>query len=170
MAKSSDLDTMSYFAGLLDAALNTEMSLNRYYTGRFKITRQELESVVKSPVTQAYTDFLLAVSAGGGAVELVAALLPCLWIYQEIGTALKGTGITGEKNPYRRWIETYSSEELKNLCTRSRARMDRMAAVCPPEKKKRLEKIFITGSSFEYLFWEMAYHLGDDAACTKGGS
>lgn len=161
VAKSDDLATMFYFAGLLDAALNTDMSFHREYANRFGITKQELEAEAKSPVTQAYSDFLLVVSYTGGVPELIAALLPCLWIYLEIGTRLKETGVTGEGNPYRRWIEIYSSQELKILCKQTRALLDRLAAGCPPEKKKRLEKIFIAGSRFEYLFWETAYNLGN---------
>ena len=43
-------------------------------------------STVLGPVTKSYVDHLLAASASGSYGVLVAALLPCFWLYAEVGT------------------------------------------------------------------------------------
>ena len=47
-AMAPRLDDMSWFAGLLDETLNTEMALHRSYCEEFGISAQELESTVAS--------------------------------------------------------------------------------------------------------------------------
>jgi len=158
-AKAPDLKTMSTFAKLLDGTLNVEMGLHRKYAAKFGISEEELENETPSPTTQAYTDFLIARSYSGDLAELTAALLPCTWGFWEIGNRLKETGDTSERNPYRDWIEMYSSEEFKEFCDWTIELMDREAEQCSQRKKDFLLDIFVASSRFEYLFWEMAYKL-----------
>ena len=157
-AKAKDLATMSAFARLLDGTLNFEMALHRKYAARFAISEKDLEKEIPSPTTQAYTDFLVAACYRGDMAELVAALLPCTWGFNEIGLRLKDTGDTSENNPYRDWIETYSSDEFTEFKDWTCGLMDRETVDCSPAKKKELMKTFITSSKYEYLFWEMVYN------------
>ncbi len=78
-ARAPDLETMGWFAGLLDETLNTEMELHRSYCAEFGITKKELEGTEAAPTTIAYTGFLLKVANLGSFGELVASLLPCQW-------------------------------------------------------------------------------------------
>ena len=87
-ARAPDLETMGWFAGLLDETLNTEMDLHRSYCAEFGITRQALEATRPAPTTIAYTSFLLKVAYQGSFPELVASLLPCQWGYWEVGAHL----------------------------------------------------------------------------------
>jgi thiaminase (transcriptional activator TenA) len=66
VASSPDLETMSKFAELTNATLQTEMRLHREYAAEFSIHDKTLENVQKAPTTQAYTDFLLT---GGSTQE-----------------------------------------------------------------------------------------------------
>ena len=158
-AKADNLSTMSTFAKLLDGTLNSEMQLHRQYADRFGISHDELENEPKSPTTQGYTDFLLAASYSGDLAQLVAALLPCAWGFWEIGTRLKEVGVTTEDNPYRDWIETYSSEEFTQFCVWTRDLMDRLAQDLPRDRKQHLAEVFITSSRYELMFWDMAYNM-----------
>lgn len=155
-AKAPDLEAMGRFAALLDGTLNTEMGLHREYAARFGISQTELEQTVKSPTTQAYTDFLLATSYRGDMAEVMAGLLPCTWGFNEIGLRLLEEGDTSEENPYRDWIYMYSSEEFQEFAIWTRELMDRMGQEAGEEKKHRLKDIFWTSSRYELAFWEMA--------------
>jgi thiaminase/transcriptional activator TenA len=56
------------------------------------------------PTNLAYTSYLIATAYGGSFPELLGAVLPCNWIYWEVGNALLETG---SRDPlHRRWIET----------------------------------------------------------------
>jgi thiaminase/transcriptional activator TenA len=84
-ARSPDLETMTRFGALLQETLATEMGLHRAYAAEFGIDRRELEQESPALTTRAYTDFLLRTASLGDFAELVAALLPCMWGFSEIG-------------------------------------------------------------------------------------
>ncbi|HIW33854.1 MAG TPA: thiaminase II, partial [Candidatus Paenibacillus intestinavium] len=84
--KARNIDTMVKFAELLHSTLNVEMELHRNYAERFGVTREQLEQTIPSPSTVSYTKYLLDVATQGSLAEVVAALLPCMWSYREIGT------------------------------------------------------------------------------------
>jgi len=155
-ARSPDMPTMTRFAGLLWETLETEMGLHRSYAFEFGISSEELEAEVKAPATQAYTDFLVRTAAAGDFAELVAALLPCMWAFCEIGQRL-AAGPPPADERYRRWIEMYSSPEFAALADWCRGLLDRLAAGRSEKELSRLEAAFLTSSRYEYLFWEAAY-------------
>ena len=160
VARSPDLETMTKFAELTNAALQIEMSLHREYAAEFGIQHETLEHEHKAPTTQAYTDFLLRIATTGDFPELVAALLPCMWGFSEIGRRLA-------RNPrptdprYAKWIDMYASEAFAELAEWCRDLIDRLAAELSESSLRRLEDAFLTSSRYEWLFWEMAWKMED---------
>lgn len=155
--KATDLQTMGKFAGLLDSTLNEEMSLHREYAKKFEISEKELEKAQPSPTTLAYTHYMLHVGQSGTLAELVAALLPCMWSYWEIGKELsEKPGASNEF--YREWIEMYSSEEFGELATWCINLFDSLTEDKSEAELEKLEEIFLNTTRFEYMFWDMAYN------------
>src|SRR5207244_4223128 len=113
VAKAPDLPTMRRFADLVQATLGVEMELHRAYAAEFDISSQELEAETKAPTTQAYTDFLLR-AAAGHYTELLAALLPCMWGFSDIGQRLS-QGPRPADERYAKWIGMYASAEFAEL-------------------------------------------------------
>jgi hydroxymethylpyrimidine/phosphomethylpyrimidine kinase len=67
------------------------------------------------PVTKSYVDHLLAASASGGYAVLVAAVLPCFWLYAEVGQTLHGQFLAAgaqSDHPYAEWLRTYADEDF----------------------------------------------------------
>lgn len=155
-AKAHQLNTMAKFSESLNAILNFEMNLHRSVCAEFDITPEELERTVASPANLAYTSYLLRVAYEGDAGDIMAALLPCLWGYAEIGARLKAKGLPRHKH-YAKWIETYASPEFQALTDWSRSWLDEYASHASEEKKRRMEEIFMTTSKWEHIFWEMAW-------------
>ncbi|MHC8970889.1 thiaminase II [Priestia aryabhattai] len=155
--KATDLQTMGKFAALLDSTLNEEMSLHREYAKKFQISEKELEKAQPSPTTLAYTHYMLHVGQSGTLAELVAALLPCMWSYWEIGKELSEK--PGAENEfYREWIEMYSSEEFGELATWCINLFDSLTEDKSEAELEKLEEIFLNTTRFEYMFWDMAYN------------
>ncbi|WP_182420900.1 thiaminase II [Priestia aryabhattai] len=155
--KATDLQTMGKFAALLDSTLNEEMSLHREYAKKFEISEKELEKAQPSPTTLAYTHYMLHVGQSGTLAELVAALLPCMWSYWEIGKELSEK--PGANNEfYREWIEMYSSEEFGELATWCINLFDSLTEDKSEAELEKLEEIFLNTTRFEYMFWDMAYN------------
>ena len=154
--RSPDLATMQVFAKLLHETLNTEMSLHRSYVGEFGITVQDLENTKKAPTTQGYTDFLLRVAATGDFPEIIAALLPCMWGYSDLGQHLERQGLPSEER-YARWITLYASPEFAELAQWARDLLDEHAANAPEALQRRIDDAFLTSSRYELAFWEMSW-------------
>ncbi len=156
VARAPDLDSMRRFADLVQGTLNVEMDLHRSYAAEFGISTAELEAEEKAPTTRGYTDFLLRVAALDEFSGLIAALLPCMWGFSDLGQRLaQGPGPADER--YAKWIEMYSSEEFAELAVWCRSLVDRVAAGLPEETLRRMEDAFLTSSRYELLFWEMAW-------------
>jgi len=156
VAKAPDLETMTKFAQLVHAVLDVEMDLHRSYAREWGISAEELEKTAKAPTCQAYTDFLLRTAALGSFAELVAALLPCMWGFCEIGLALEKQGLPAEPR-YAKWIRMYSAPEFVELTEWTRELLDRLATGVSQVELQRLEDAFLTSSRYEHAFWEMAY-------------
>ena len=155
-AKAASLESMGWYAAVLDLTLNTEMELHRAYAERFGISREELEGEEMWPTTRAYTDFLVRVSADGDMAELLAVLLPCSWGYCEVGRHLARGGVPDDQR-YADWIEQYASDEFADAAAWLRDELDRVAAGAGPEREARLEELFLLSSRYEWAFWEMCW-------------
>jgi len=157
-ARSPDLETMTRFATLLKETVENEMNLHRAYAAEFGISHEQLEREPTAPTTRGYTDFLLRVAATGDFAELVAALLPCMWAFSEIGRRLAMQPAPSEKR-YARWIAMYSSREFAELAEWCRDLLDSLAADLPERDLQKLEAAFLTSSRYEWQFWEMAWKM-----------
>ncbi len=156
-ANAPDLDRLGQFAELLDATINTEMDLHREYAAEFGISRKELENTDPSPTTRAYTDFLVRVASTGTFAETVAALLPCMWGFNETGRRLKEQG-PPDHELYAQWVEMYAGEEFTELAEWCRDLMDDLAERRSFQDLDQLVTLFHTSAQYEYKFWDAAWN------------
>lgn len=67
------------------------------------------------PVTKSYVDHLLASSASGSYAVVVGAVLPCFWLYAEVGETLYTKFVEDGapvSHPYSEWLRTYADEDF----------------------------------------------------------
>lgn len=158
-AKTPDVEDMGWFARLLDETLNTEMALHVSFCEDFGISEAELLTTEPSPTTQAYTRFLLQVGHRGSVGEISSAILPCMWGYSEIGQMLYDRGVPRDAPLYTRWIEMYNSQEFADLAAWVRGFLDRIAVGGGEDELERMREAFVTGSRYEYMFWDAAWRM-----------
>jgi thiaminase/transcriptional activator TenA len=156
VAKTDRLESMGWYAKVLDLTLNSEMELHRSYAARFGISPEQLEAEPMWPTTRAYTDFLVRTAADGDMADLLAALLPCAWGYVVVGRAL-AEGAPPEDRRYADWIDQYASDEFAEAGAWLRSELDRVTADVSEEKRARLQEIFILSSRYELRFWDMCW-------------
>ena len=86
---------------------------------------------------------------------MLAAVLPCYWIYWEVGKALLGHG---SPDPlYRRWIETYSGEDFAEVVRAVLSLTDRLAPELSVAERVRATRHFAITARYEWMFWDMGY-------------
>ena len=87
--------------------------------------------------------------------EAVAALLPCYWIYWEVGKALERLGSADPL--YARWIGTYAAEEFGGLVRLVIECLNEEAARHGASERDAMSRHFVTTSRYEWMFWDMGY-------------
>jgi thiaminase (transcriptional activator TenA) len=158
-ARAPRLELMERFAGLAQSILGTEMDLHRSYAAEWGISPEELEQQEAHAATRAYTDFLLRTATLGDFGELVAALLPCMWGYNEVAQRL-AQDRTSTANRYAPWVEMYAGEEFSGLASWCREVCDEAGAEGGPSTRERMRHAFLRSSRHELAFWESAWRLG----------
>ena len=157
-AKSPNLETLELFCRHALGAVEVERSFHASFGKTLGLSRKQLDAVPKAPITQAYIGHLQSVARGGSLSELVAAVLPCYWIYGEVGRRLYKNRPRKPKI-YREWIETYASESFWKPVREQIQLTDRLGAAASADEKKRMNEHFVLSSRYEFMFWEQAYRL-----------
>jgi thiaminase/transcriptional activator TenA len=108
-----------------------------------------------APANLAYTSYLIAAVSGGSYAEGVGAVLPCYWIYWEVGRELMRRGSPDPR--YQRWIDMYGSEEFGGTVRDVLAVADGLGPDLAPAERARVHRHFATTSRYEWMFWDMGY-------------
>ena len=134
-------------------ALKVERELHEGFFKEFGLGPGDVASTPLAPTNLAYTSYLLAVAHTAPFHEAVAALLPCYWIYWEVGKALERSG---SPDPlYTRWIGTYASTEFGGVVEAVLDCADALARYLKPAEREAMKRHFITASRYEWMFWDM---------------
>jgi thiaminase (transcriptional activator TenA) len=152
-ARAPDTDTLGRLVDLAHTTFHEELSLHRTYAAEFGLGEVDLERAEKSPVCAAYTDFLLRTAATADFAEVLAALLPCMWGYAELGRSLAATGLPAEPR-YRRWIEAYADPGFAALAAWCADLLDRAADGLPAARLAACERAFLASLRHELAFWD----------------
>jgi thiaminase (transcriptional activator TenA) len=112
-------------------------------------------AVPVAPTTLAYTSYLLATAHGGSFAEGVAAVLPCYWIYAEVGSALVARGSPDAR--YQRWIDTYAGAGFADVVAEVLALADRVGPTLAAADEARARAHFRATARYEWLFWDAAW-------------
>lgn len=130
-----------------------EKALHEVYFKKFNIAAKE----EKSPACSFYTNFLLASVSHRSYEQGVTAVLPCFWIYREVGNYIYEKAV--KVNPYQDWIDTYAGENFSKSVDRAIEITDEVAGQASEKERKLMRDAFITSSRLEWLFWDSAYRL-----------
>ncbi|ACP49965.1 transcriptional activator, TenA family [Sulfolobus islandicus Y.N.15.51] len=151
-AKAEDEENALLFAIHIQDAIKVEKALHKFYISEFNL---DVEDYEMSPTNLAYTSYLLAVAYSRPFHEVISAVLPCYWIYMEVGKELLKKG--SRDKYYQKWIETYGGEDYERGV---RAVLGIVNGLKVSEEEFNKMKIhFRTASIYEYMFWDSAYRL-----------
>ena len=146
---------IAMFAHHAAGALEVERLLHEGFFRDFGLSEEQVATTAMAPTTLAYTSYLLAVAYGASFPEALGALLPCYWIYWEVGKELLERG--SPEPLYRRWIETYGGEEFATVVRAVIALADRLGPELSERERERVAARFVATSRYEWMFWDMGY-------------
>jgi thiaminase (transcriptional activator TenA) len=156
-ARAPDSDLILEYAKRAEVAIVVERALHEGFLKEFGLTRSEIEGAEPSPTTLMYTGYLLSTAHNASFEETVAVLLPCFWVYREVGLAIAAETVA--RNPYQAWIDTYASEEFGDAVSAQIAIADRLAASASAERRAAMVATFHRCTQLEWMFWDSAYRM-----------
>lgn len=156
-AAAPDLYTTSRMAFHAQGTFEAELALHRKFSGLLNITEKEWEAFKPAPTAYAYTSHMYRAALSGKLGFIIAAILPCYWLYLEVGNRLKGS-VPGEPI-YQEWIAAYNGDWFKELVEEQIARLDELAGKATEEEQAEMMELFYLSSYYEFKFWDMAYTL-----------
>jgi thiaminase len=145
-----------FFAGSAHTALAVESSLHHDWLAAHPST-----SSAASPVTAAYTDHLLAVAGRDSYPVLVAAVLPCYWLYAHIGDIIVAQAGDATGNRYQPWIATYADPDFQQATATARGLVEDAAAGADDATRQRMRAVFARSCMHEYLFFDQGTQRSD---------
>lgn len=137
------------------ADVAAELELHSTLLPELGISLETLDATEPAPVNLAYTSYMLSVIHSGSYAEGVAAVLPCYWIYAEVGSELL---LRGSPDPrYQRWIETYGGEEFRAVVAEVLAETDTIGPLISASERDAARRHFRVASRYELMFWDAGY-------------
>jgi thiaminase/transcriptional activator TenA len=156
-ARAPEDDWIIMFNDHAAGALRVERSLHEGFFKDFGLGPAEVAATPMAPTNLAYTSYLLAVAHGGAYHEALAALLPCYWIYWEVGKRLEQAG---SPDPlYARWIATYASGEFGAVVRAVLGATDALAEGLGPAERAAMRRHVLVTARYEWMFWDMGWRL-----------
>ncbi|MBW2962841.1 thiaminase II [Mesonia aestuariivivens] len=153
-ARAESIDHALDFIRFAEGGIVVEKALHDSYFQEFGLTdRGNIE-----PTTHHYLNFLKSSAALDQVEVAMAAVLPCFWIYKEVGDYIYANKIN-ENNPYQKWIDTYAGEEFEESVVKAIEICDAVAEKSTEAQQEKMTQAFIAATKLEYMFWESAYQL-----------
>lgn len=138
------------------AVITVERSLHAGLLVELTTTQGDASATGVAPTTLAYASYLVATCATGSFSDGVAAVLPCYWIYREVGRTLLARS---SPDPLcARWIETYGGEEFDRAVEEMLELTDSIGAHLSARDRQSAIDHFVTTARYEWMFWDAAYH------------
>jgi thiaminase/transcriptional activator TenA len=154
-ARAPESAAMQMFARHAADAVADELVLHSTLLPELGISAAAAREAEPSPVNLAYTSYLLATAWGGSYAEGIGAVLPCYWIYWEVGKELVRRGSPDPR--YQRWIETYSSGDFAGVVRDVIAEADRVGDFLSQPERSLVARHYRRTSRYEWMFWDSAY-------------
>lgn len=136
-------------------AVATELELHSALLPELGISPDVIEAAEPAPVNLAYTSYMLSVIHGGSYAEGVAAVLPCYWIYAEVGSELVRQGSPDPR--FQRWIDTYGGQEFRTVVREVLAETDAIGPMLSGLERDAVRRHFRIASRYELMFWDAGY-------------
>ncbi|WP_084618422.1 bifunctional hydroxymethylpyrimidine kinase/phosphomethylpyrimidine kinase [Jonesia quinghaiensis] len=141
-------DEQEFWARGAHTAIHVEAGMHHTWLADAGVTGD----IVPSQVTAGYVSHLLAAGARGDYAGLIAALLPCYWLYQDIGMRLYQNHWHPE-HPYGQWLATYHDEAFAQATARAIEIVTRTAASADLVTQDRMRQAFVVSSQWEHDFF-----------------
>lgn len=154
-AKAPTLADTAMFARHAAEVFDIELSLHDSLLPELGLDAASVDDVPVAPTTLAYTSYLLATVYGGSFADGLAAILPCYWIYAEVGAELRMRGSADHR--YQLWIDSYGGDDFAATVKSVLKLADRTGPTLTPTEESAARAHFATTARYEWMFFDAAH-------------
>jgi thiaminase/transcriptional activator TenA len=153
--KAASPEHMLHFNRIASDLVHAEQTIHADFFREWGLSDEDVWSTPLAPTNVAYTTYVLTTAYGGTFAEAVGALLPCAWIYLEVGRELSRSG--SPNSLYQRWIDMYSGEDYERLVQVVIDIADELGPMLGDGERALVKERFVVGSRYEWMFWDMGF-------------
>lgn len=151
-SRVESLEDSESFLGFARDTMFVERVLHESY-----LQKEPRSNIEATPSCLLYTSYVQRQLSGPIEVAM-AAVLPCFWVYKEVGDYLLAQkSVAG--NPYQAWIDTYGGKEYAAAVRRCIDICDNHAERASQSVRKAMTDVYVMGTRMEWMFWDSAYRL-----------
>ncbi len=154
-AKAPTLADTALFARHCADVFDVELALHAVLLPELGLAAGDVDVAPVAPVTQAYCSYLLATCYGGSFADGLAAVLPCYWVYAEVGAELARRGSADRR--YQRWIDSYGGDEFAATVSQVLALADRIGPTLTAAEEAVARAHFAATARYEWMFFDAAH-------------
>ncbi|SHE43117.1 TenA family protein [Dysgonomonas macrotermitis] len=150
-SRLASIKHISAFLNFASESIIVEQALHESFVHELSSDKTEA-----TPSCLLYTSYLQKQLAGAPLEVALASVLPCFWIYKEVGDYILENQAKGN-NPYQSWIDTYGGEGFSESVSLAISICDEVAEQCTGAQQQAMTEAYLMCSKFEWMFWESAY-------------
>lgn len=154
-ARAPGDDELVLFARSAVEAIEVERSMHTGLLAELGIDPVAAAREPVGPATTEYVDWLTATVATGSWIDGLAAVLPCYWVYAQVGERLQENSSPDPR--YARWIATYADPAFQVTVAAVLDVVDRVGAALEGEADVRAGRLYRRGVVHEWAFWDAAW-------------
>lgn len=154
-ALATDYDVKNWLANKCNNMVKGQIEERDQFRKRFNITDSDIKEFVPAPSAYGYTSHLYRECMSGDLARIIAAVLPCYWVYADIG--LKYKDCRPEKDYCANFIDTYSSDRFQEGSNYMVNLLDTLCMNYCNEHRQLIKDSFVLATEYELAFWEMSW-------------
>ncbi|MCA1008836.1 TenA family protein [Rhodococcus hoagii] len=158
-AKAPDPQTAAFWATSAATAAVVETELHEGLLSSGALPEQT-GAPEHSPACLGYVSYLTATASTESYPVAAAAVLPCFWIYAEVGRRLAADAhevlAADPSHPYAQWVTTYDDPAFHESVATARRLVDAAADAATAEQREAMVRAFVVATRYEFMFWDTA--------------
>ncbi|HLR61980.1 MAG TPA: thiaminase II [Lentibacillus sp.] len=154
-SQAEDFQVTGMLAEKAKMTAQAELTVHREHAELLNITNEEMNQFRPAPTAYAYTSHLYRAALSGQLAQTVAAMLPCYWLYADIGKTNQDA--KPGQTIYQNWINMYADDWFQTSTQEQIDLLNQLAEEASDKEKEKIKEQFVIAKEYELAFWEMAY-------------
>lgn len=169
ISQAERLSQMQLLADRMTVLFDGEQAPHASLCRAAAVSFEEVTRVLpaQAPAAHHYAQHMIASGSHGVLAETVAAVLPCHWVYADLGRDLRDTVRPDDNHPFYDWIRFYAGSAMREGLDQLCQLLDESAPAVPREV---IARAFHVSFQMEYRFFDMAWRQEQwDTLVPSGG-